>query len=381
MDELGKVVKAGGEISSCVGTPFHIYMSRMKGLVLAGGKGTRLRPITHTSAKQLIPIANKPILAYGLEALAAAGIREVGMIVGDTAADIRAAVGDGSKFGLSVTYIPQDAPRGLAHAVWTAKEYLAGSPFLMFLGDNLIKDPLKPLVDRFLRERPSALLLLAPVPNPSSFGVVELSGDRIVRLVEKPKDPPSNLALVGVYLFDAGIFDVIPKLKPSGRGELEITEAIQLLLDEKRNVVYQKISQWWKDTGKKEDLLEANRFVLKEMNGDEILGVTDQCDIHGPVRIGRGAKLTRCRITGPCVIGENCVMVEATIGPFTSISSNARITRSEIHHSILMEDVELSNLPRPLTDSLLGRGVRIARDNAVEGSFRLMLGDQGEIQL
>lgn len=353
----------------------------MKGLVLAGGKGTRLRPITHTSAKQLIPIANKPILAYGLEAIAQAGIRDVGMIVGDTAADIRAAVGDGSKFGVKVTYIPQDAPLGLAHAVWTARDFLGRDPFLMFLGDNLIKDSLAPLVTRFEREKPGALLLLAPVPNPSAFGVVELSGDRIVRLVEKPKDPPSNLALVGVYLFDPCILEVIPKLKPSWRNELEITEAIQMLLETGRKIVYQKIEQWWKDTGKKEDLLEANRFVLKEMNNDEILGDTKDCAIHGPVHIGRGSKLSRCRITGPCIIGENCVLEDATIGPFTSIAAGARIMRSEIHHSILMEDVELSNLPRPLTDSLLGRGVRIQRDVAVEGSFRLMVGDQGEIQM
>ncbi|OGH61308.1 MAG: glucose-1-phosphate thymidylyltransferase [Candidatus Lindowbacteria bacterium RIFCSPLOWO2_12_FULL_62_27] len=353
----------------------------MKGLVLAGGKGTRLRPITHTSAKQLIPIANKPILAYGLEALAQAGIRQVGMIVGDTAADIRAAVGDGSAFGLEVTYLPQEAPLGLAHAVWTAKAYLGGEPFLMFLGDNLIKDPLGPLVAQFERDRPGALLLLAPVPNPSAFGVVELAGDRIVRLIEKPKYPPSNLALVGVYLFSAAIFEAIPKLKPSGRGELEITEAIQVLLESGQKVVYRKIEQWWKDTGKKEDLLEANRFVLKEMSDDDIRGSTDQCEIRGPVRIGAGTRLVRCRVTGPCVVGENCFLEDATLGPFTSISSNARIIRSEIHHSILMEDVELFNLPRPLTDSLLGRGVRIVRDGSREGSYRLMLGDQGEIQL
>lgn len=353
----------------------------MKALVLSGGKGTRLRPITHTSAKQLIPIANKPILWYGLEAIAAAGIRDVGIIVGDTANDIRNSVGDGSKFGVKVTYIPQDAPLGLAHAVWTARDFLGREPFLMFLGDNLIKDSLKPLVERFGREKPNALLLLAPVPNPSAFGVVELAGDRIVRLVEKPADPPSNLALVGVYLFDPVILDVIPRLKPSGRGELEITEAIQLLLSGGRPVVYQKIERWWKDTGKKEDLLEANRFVLKEMDGDEILGEVDRCEIRGPIHVGKGSRLIRCRVTGPCVVGEDCVLEEATIGPFTSISSNVRMVRSEIHHSILMEDVVLENLPRPLTDSLLGRGVRISRDSAREGSLRIMVGDQGEIQL
>lgn len=356
-------------------------MEAMKALVLSGGKGTRLRPITHTSAKQLIPIANRPILFYGLQAIASAGITEVGMIVGDTAPDIRAAVGDGSAFGIRVTYIPQDAPLGLAHAVWTAREFLQGSPFLMFLGDNLIKDPLGPLVGRFERERPAALLLLAPVPNPSAFGVVELSGDRIVRLVEKPKNPPSNLALVGVYLFDSCIFEIIPKLKPSGRGELEITEAIQMLLESGKKITYQKIEQWWKDTGKKEDLLEANRFVLKEMNGDEVLGTTEDCEIRGPLRVGRGTALKRCSITGPCVIGENCYLEDATVGPFTSISSKVRITRSEVHHSILMEEVVLSNLPKPLTDSLLGRGVRITRDSMREGSLRFMLGDQGEIQL
>ncbi|MBI4178045.1 glucose-1-phosphate thymidylyltransferase [bacterium] len=353
----------------------------MKALVLAGGKGTRLRPITHTSAKQLIPIANKPILLYGLEAIAAAGIREVGMIVGDTADDIRAAVGDGSSLGLKVTYIPQDEPRGLAHAVWIAKDFMSGEPFLMFLGDNLIKDSLKPLVERFERDKPHAIILLAPVPNPSAFGVAELSGERIVRLVEKPKNPPSNLALVGVYLFDKTVFDVIPKLKPSWRGELEITEAIQMLLDEGKTVVYRKIEQWWKDTGKKEDLLEANRFVLMEMSKDEILGETESCQIRGPVKIGRGTKLVRCRVTGPCIIGENCHLEDAVIGPFTSISFKSRIIKTEIHHSILLEEVRLENLPKPLTDSLLGRGVQISRDGTREGSLILMLGDQGEVQL
>lgn len=368
-------------LCACIPLAGQFTWAAMKALVLAGGKGTRLRPITHTSAKQLIPIANKPILMYGLEAIARAGIREVGMVVGDTAADIKAAVGDGAALGLKVTYIPQDAPRGLAHAVWIAKDFMAGEPFLMFLGDNLIKDPLKPLVQRFEREKPNALLLLAPVPNPSAFGVAELSGDRILRLVEKPKNPPSNLALVGVYLFDAGVFDVIPKLKPSGRGELEITEAIQMLLESGRKVVYQKIAQWWKDTGKKEDLLEANRFVLMEMSGDEIIGDTKDCDIRGPVRVGRGSKLVRCRITGPCVIGEDCRLEDAVIGPFTSISSKCRIVKTEIHHSILMEEVDLENLPGTLADSLLGRGVRISRDGSRVGSLRLMLGDQGEIQL
>ncbi len=353
----------------------------MKALVLSGGRGTRLRPITHTSAKQLIPIANKPILWYGLEAIAQAGIRDVGIIVGDTAADIRASVGDGSRFGIRATYIPQDAPLGLAHAVWTAREFLGREPFLMFLGDNLIKDSLKSLVDRFSREKPNALLLLAPVPNPSAFGVVELSGERIVRLIEKPADPPSNLALVGVYLFDSSIFDAITRLKPSGRGELEITEAIQLLLDDGKKMAHQKIERWWKDTGKKEDLLEANRFVLKEMEDDNIQGEVEQCEIRGPLAVGKGTRLIRCRITGPCVIGEHCVLEDSTIGPFTSISSNVRIVRSEINHSILLEDVRLTNLPRPLADSLLGRGVQITRDNSCEGSLRIMVGDQGEIQL
>lgn len=353
----------------------------MKALVLSGGKGTRLRPITHTSAKQLIPIANKPILAYGLEAIAAAGIRDVGIIVGDTAADIRAAVGDGAAFGIRVTYIPQSAPLGLAHAVLTAKDFLGRSPFLMFLGDNLIKDPLKPLVERFSRERPSALLLLAPVPNPSAFGVVKLSGNRIVKLIEKPKKPPSDLALVGVYLFDSSILDVIPKLKPSARGELEITEAIQMLVESGRTILHHKIEQWWKDTGKKEDLLEANRFVLKEMTGDEILGKQEKCEIRGPLHVGKGTMMKRCRITGPCVIGDNCILEDATIGAFCSISSNVRITRSEIHHSIILQDAVISNLPRPLTDSIVGRGVHISRDSAVDGSLRIMVGDQGEIQL
>src|SRR5919204_3874251 len=222
----------------------------MRGLVLAGGRGTRLRPITFTSAKQLVPVANKPILFYGLEALAASGIREIGIVVGDTHQEIRDAVGDGSRWGVTVTYIPQAAPLGLAHAVLTAEEYLRGRPFVMYLGDNLIREPLVPLVLRFRSERPHAQILLAKVPNPQEFGVAELEGDRVVRLVEKPKVPPSDLALVGIYMFDDHIFDAARAIRPSWRGELEITDAIQHLIDQGLTVRPHVIEGWWKDTGK-----------------------------------------------------------------------------------------------------------------------------------
>ena len=259
----------------------------MKGLILSGGRGTRLRPITYTSAKQLVPVANKPILYYGIEALAACGIREIGIVVGDTHQEIREAVGDGARFGVRVTYLQQEAPLGLAHAVLISEAFMANEPFAMYLGDNIVREPLRPMVERFATDRPSAQIFLARVPNAQEFGVAELDGDRVVRLVEKPRKPPSDLALVGVYMFDASVFDAVKAIRPSARGELEITDAIQWLIDQGRTVRPYVISGWWKDTGKLEDILEANRIVLE---GSSIT------DIQGRIEsslIGRNVSLHR----------------------------------------------------------------------------------------
>jgi len=294
----------------------------MKGLILSGGRGTRLRPITFTSAKQLVPVANKPILFYGIEALAASGIREIGIVVGETHQEIRDAVGDGSRFGVSVTYIQQDAPLGLAHAVLVSEPFLGLDTFCMYLGDNLIREKLEPLVTRFRDEKPQSQILLARVPDPTQFGVAELRDGQVVRLTEKPKVPPSDLALVGVYMFDATIFQAVKAIKPSARGELEITDAIQWLIDQGHVVRPHVIEGWWKDTGKLEDMLEANRIVLADLK-TVIRGTVDRKTVvEGAVEIGEGASVERSRLRGPLVIGAGAKIADAYVGPFTAIGDH-----------------------------------------------------------
>jgi glucose-1-phosphate thymidylyltransferase len=276
----------------------------LKGLILSGGAGTRLRPITHTSAKQLVPVANKPVLFYGIEALCDAGIDELGIVVGETRAEIEAAVGDGSRFGVRVTYIPQEAPLGLAHAVLISESFLGDSPFVMYLGDNLLKEGVQRFVERFDESRPDALILLQQVDDPSSYGIAELDGSgRVSRLVEKPKEPRSDLALVGVYLFTPAIFESVKAISPSWRDELEITDAIQHMIDRGLTVEPHRVTGWWKDTGKLADMLEANRLILSTLEPD-VQGEVVQTTLEGPVSIGRGSTLERCTVRGPVIIGE-----------------------------------------------------------------------------
>ncbi len=353
----------------------------MKALILSGGKGTRLRPITHTSAKQLVPVANKPILFYTIEAVREAGITDVGIIVGDTHEEIKAACGDGSQWGVKITYIKQDEPLGLAHAVKIAEDYIAGDTFVMYLGDNLIRDGITDLVERFKEETPNSQILLAHVPNPCSFGVAELDGDRIVRLVEKPKEPKSDLALVGVYMFDSTVFEAVNAIKPSWRGELEITDAIQYLVDTNRRVNAHIIRGWWKDTGKRDDMLEANRIVLEDIETLVEGEVDQQSVIHGRVRIGEGSTVTGSTIRGPAVIGRNCRVLDAYIGPFTSINDNTIIERSEIEHSIILEDCVIEDLQGRMVDSLLGRSVRVTRSDLKPRAYRFMLGDSSDVSV
>ncbi|HAM34638.1 MAG TPA: glucose-1-phosphate thymidylyltransferase [Elusimicrobia bacterium] len=354
----------------------------MKALVLSGGKGSRLRPITHTSAKQLIPIVNKPILFYGLEAIAKAGIKEVGIIVGETQAEIRAAVGDGSAFGFKATYIPQEQPLGLAHAVKISRKFMGDSPFLMFLGDNLLKGGLGPLVADFFEQKPNAQILLAQVPNPSAFGVVELEGGKVIRLVEKPKEPKSDLALVGVYLFDKNIFEAIGHIKPSARGELEITDAIQWLVDKGYTVVGKRIEGWWKDTGKLEDLLEANRliheniklFIHKDARVDSL------SRLEGRVVIEAGVEVLESVIRGPAVIGANSRIIRSYVGPYSSIYYDALVENSEIEHSIVLEHARIRDIRR-IQDSLIGQRVEVVRSGAKPEAYRIMVGDSSRIEI
>jgi len=357
-------------------------MDPLKGLILSGGAGTRLRPITHTSAKQLVPVANKPVLFYGIEALVDAGVKEIGIIIApETGEEIRAAAGDGSQFGAEITYIVQDKPAGLAHAVLTAEEFIAGAPFVMYLGDNLLRDGLRGLVQTFVEKSPDALILLTPVDDPSSYGVAELDGERIVRLIEKPKDPPSNLALVGVYLFTPAIFDAARALQPSWRGELEITEAIQGLIDDGHQVRSEVVSGWWKDTGQLADMLEANRLVLEELQTRLDGSVDEESRVEGRVVLEPGASLVRSVVRGPAVIGAGAQIEDAYIGPYTSLGEEVRVCRSEVEHSIILAGSVVEDLDTRMEASLLGRNVKLTRSAGPPKTLRLLVGDNSEIKI
>jgi glucose-1-phosphate thymidylyltransferase len=358
-------------------------MEPLKGLILSGGAGTRLRPITHTSAKQLVPVANKPVLFYGIEALVDAGVEEIGIIIApETGDEIREAAGDGSRFGARITYIVQDKPAGLAHAVLTAEEFLGGSPFVMYLGDNLLRDGLRSLVATFRADEPHALILLTPVDEPEHYGVAELDGDEhIVRLIEKPKDPPSNLALVGVYLFTPAIFEAARALEPSWRGELEITEAIQALIDDGHRVQSEVVRGWWKDTGQLADMLEANRLVLEELvtriDGD----VDERSKVEGRVVIEPGATLIDSVVRGPAVIGAGARVEGAYVGPYTSLGESVRVCRSEVENSIVLSGSVVEDLNTRLEASLLGKDVKLTRSDGMPKTLRLLVGDKSEIEL
>jgi glucose-1-phosphate thymidylyltransferase len=356
-------------------------MEALKGLILSGGAGTRLRPITHTSAKQLVPVANKPVLFYGIEALVRAGVTELGIVIApQTGGEIRAAVGDGSGFGARVTYITQDEPLGLAHAVLTAEEFLADGPFVMYLGDNLLRDGISDLVDAFRESEPDALILLTQVPDPSEFGVAELDGDRVVGLVEKPKDPPSNLALVGVYMFGPAVFEAARAIRPSWRDELEITDAIQSLIDSGKRVESRLVRGWWKDTGHLEDMLEANRLVLEDIER-RIDGELIDSRIEGRVVVEKGARLERSLVRGPAVIGTGSRITDAYIGPYTSIAPEVRVTGSEVEHSILLSGSSVTDLRARMEASMLGRNAELARGDGLPKTLRLIVGDNSEITI
>jgi glucose-1-phosphate thymidylyltransferase len=366
----------------------------MKGLILAGGAGTRLRPITHTSAKQLVPIANKPILYYVIEQIASAGIKEVGIVTGETGAEIRAAVGDGSQFGLDVTYIDQDAPRGLAHCVLIAREYLADDDFVVYLGDNMLQDDLRTFVDKFLAARdrppelgedvaapPAAQILLAHVDDPRNFGVVELDGrGDIVRLVEKPALPPSDLALVGVYLFSPAIHDAVRAIQPSARNELEITDAIQRLLDDGHSVRHEILQGWWIDTGKKDPLLHCNRLVLDTIETRIDGDLDDRSRVERRVIIEEGAELIGSVVRGPAIIGARTRLIDTYVGPYTSIAADCELVDTEIEHSVVLERSRIQGVHR-IQDSLIGRDVEVERSGVRPHATRLVLGDHSRADL
>ena len=369
----------------------------MKGLILSGGAGTRLRPITHTSAKQLVPVANKPILFYGIEDMADAGITEIGIIIApNTGDEIREAVGDGSQFGVNITWIPQDEPLGLAHCVLIARDFLGDDEFVMYLGDNMLEQGLSGFVRRFAGsrddamaltldgpplDRPSAQILLAEVDKPSAFGVAEIGpDDEVVQLVEKPDVPPSNLALVGIYLFDSSIHEAVSAIEPSPRGELEITDAIQWLIDSGRRVCHEVLDGWWIDTGKKDPLLECNRLVLDTLK----LAVDGEVDsdsrIEGRVVVEAGAKLVNSTVRGPAVIGAGAVITDSYIGPYSSVGVDCVIHSSEVDNSVILRRATIKGVPR-LTDSLVGRDTVVARGALRPRATRVMIGDHCTIEI
>jgi glucose-1-phosphate thymidylyltransferase len=351
----------------------------LKGLILSGGRGTRLRPITHTSAKQLVPVANKPVLFYGIEAMAQAGIEEIGIIIApETGEEIKAAAGDGSRFGVRLIYILQDEPLGLAHAVLTAEPFLADSGFVMYLGDNLLQGGIAELVAAFRAAEPDALILLTQVPDPEHYGVAELHDGRVIRLLEKPPEPQTDLALVGVYMFNPSVFDAARAIKPSGRGELEITDAIQRLVDDGHSVEPHVVKGWWKDTGRLEDMLAANRLVLDTIEG-RVDGDLIDSQVDGRVVVERGARLERCAVRGPAIIGAGAQLKDCYVGPYTAVGEECRIENAEVEHSILLAGAAVCDLAGRMESSLLGRNVLIGRDHRQPRAYRFLVGDNSEI--
>ncbi|HKO57637.1 MAG TPA: glucose-1-phosphate thymidylyltransferase [Thermoanaerobaculia bacterium] len=353
----------------------------MKGLILSGGKGTRMRPLTYTSAKQLIPVANKPVLVYGIEAIVAAGIEDIAIIVSpETGPEIRQCIGDGARYGARVHYIEQDAPRGLAHAVLTAEDFLRDSPFVMYLGDNLLQHGITPLVEEYRSLDCNSEILLTKVPNPSSFGVAELSDDgTVVQLTEKPAEPKSDLALVGVYMFDQRIFEAAKAIRPSKRGELEITDAIQWLLDNGYSVHPHIVKGWWKDTGKIEDMLEANRTVLDTFDRDVRGDIRGESQIEGKVVIEEGAQIVDAVVRGPAIIGRDARIVHAYVGPYTSIGNRCVVEQCEIENSIVLENSTIKHVDGRIEASLIGKNVKIGRTHRKPAAYRFMVGDNSEV--
>ncbi len=356
----------------------------MKALILSGGKGTRLRPLTYTGAKQLVPVANKPILWYGIESIVKTGITDIGIIISpETGEEIKRETGDGEKFGAAITYIPQTEPLGLAHAVKVARPFLGDSSFVMYLGDNLIEDDLRDFLGHFQANQLDSLILLRQVPNPTAFGVATVDGNgRVTGLVEKPKHPPSDLALVGLYFFAPSIHEAIANIQPSARGELEITDAIQYLITHNRHVEALKLQGWWLDTGKKDDLLAANQIILDSLTPHDCRGqVDDNSKISGRVAIAAGTKVINSTIRGPVVIGENCHLENCFIGPFSSIADHVLIQDSDLEHSVILKGAKIQGIQQRIVDSVIGKNAKVCTAPPMPHALRFMIGNDSQVEL
>lgn len=355
----------------------------MKSIILCAGKGTRLRPLTHTSAKHLIPIANKPVLFYAIEAIGDCGVKEIGIIIGETGDDIKSELKEGSKWGVNISYIEQKEALGLAHAVSVARDFLGEEKFLMYLGDNLLKNGVESYADKFIQGNYNAFVLLTEVDNPRQFGVAELKEGRVVRVVEKPKEPVSNLALIGVYFFDKNVHQAVKSINPSARGELEITDAIQWMIDKGYKVGAEVIGGWWKDTGKPDDILEANRLILedieRDVSGAKVVDETSQ--ISGRVKIGKGSEIINSKIVGPVIIGNKVKVVDSYIGPFTSLSDEVEIKKTEIEYSVVLENTEIENIKGRMQRCLIGKGVKIYHSKDLPRVYEFIIGDHSKVGL
>lgn len=356
----------------------------MKALILSGGKGTRLRPLTYTGAKQLVPVANKPILWYGIEGIVAAGITDIGIIISpETGEEVKAKTGSGDRFGAKITYILQEQPAGLAHAVKVAQPFLGDSPFVMYLGDNLIQSDLGLFLDKFSSQAVDALILLRPVANPTAFGVATVDENgRVLQLIEKPKVPPSNLALVGIYYFANTIHDAIANIQPSPRGELEITDAIQYLINQQKRVEACQLEGWWLDTGKKDDLLEANRIILDTCLTSSIQGEVDKSSqVIGRVQIGEGTKIINCTIRGPVNIGSDCHIENCYIGPYSSIADKVKLVDVDLDHSVILQGAKVAGIHQRIVDSVIGQRAQLTVAPQRPKALRFMIGDDSQIEL
>lgn len=354
----------------------------MKALVLAGGQGTRLRPLTYTMAKQLVPVANRPILHYVMDQISKVGIKEVGIIISpETGEEIKGSLAQ-NPWNFSFSFILQEKPQGLAHAVKVARPFLKEEPFLMYLGDNLIGQEIKGFVNGFQSTGPDAMILLKEVDNPQMFGVAEVDGQgRVKRLIEKPEKPPSNLVLVGIYLFSKAIHEAIDEIKPSWRGELEITDAIQRLLEKGKKVKSFVLEKWWLDTGKKDDLLEANCVVLDEWISRDLKGEIDnESKMVGRIFLSEGSKVEKSSIRGPVVIGEATVIKNSFVGPYTSIGSHCIIENAVLEHSVILDNAKIIQIER-LEDSIIGKNTVVIREEGSHRALRLMIGDDAEVKI
>ncbi len=353
----------------------------MKALIASGGRGTRLRPLTHTKNKHLLPIANKPILHYAIEATVEAGIRQIGIVYNADSNEVRQAIGNGKQWGVKITYIPQQTPMGLAHVVKISEKFIGKDDFIFYLGDNMVVGGIRRFIDEFEKSKCNCFLTLAKVKDPERFGVPEIRKGKIIRVEEKPKKPKSQYAVAGIYIYDRHIFEAVKKIKPSRRGELEISDAHQYLIDKGYTIGFSEITGWWKDTGKPSDILEANRLVLDSLQPHHDGSVDKHSTVSGKVVIGEGAKIVNSVVRGPAIIGKHCIIENAYIGPFTSIGDNCEIRQAEVEYSILLQDCKVLNVKIRIEGSLLGNEVEIVEADGKPHVHRFMIGDQSRVEV